>query len=525
MKIYLLCIAQVFGQLYRFGRRVKDSSWGSAGKKHTKVRMNQKAEFLGMQTDSFWLLANGALSLEPADLTYDPDDITNNIIFGMMWGSNTNTYPSNVKAYYRVEHNPQSTAGLQINSHINFWSPTFRLKSATVFTMKNVVNPLNTSQKNFFQFVIAYGRSGNKMETHIIWHFHKMKWVPENPEFGVFVGLKENEKCFVRLRDENGNFVENMTPNKLVMGSNIAKGKEFRGRWRLSFEDDLRCDAGHFETACPEPQAGNNADFLGMVALDTDPAKWLFYAHHQCIPDHGISKNETYITAACEYDADYYDSRWSIDPPTCTDFSAVKTFDVTIDVTLNDTNSRDNEGQATSTINTLADLAGIDKGQIGDIQINGGEARVDDFGNEEETQPLIEFEITLPLAVKDKVKQEDLEENLKDIVGAIPHEGGIGLHHNSMKVFETTAECLTACLGCKGRCDANPPPIPYDACCGGCPNGNPSKGKPYSTIIQACCTNGYEGEIYDPDQFVCCRGELMPKVEWKQVLFMDNTRC
>ena len=42
-----------------------------------------------------------------------------------------------------------------------------------------------------------------------------------------------------------------------------------------------------------------------------------------------------------------------------------------------------------------------------------------------------------------------------------------------LKLVETTAECLTDCLGCRGvlPCSANPPPIPFDACCGGCPAG------------------------------------------------------
>ena len=44
---------------------------------------------------------------------------------------------------------------------------------------------------------------------------------------------------------------------------------------------------------------------------------------------------------------------------------------------------------------------------------------------------------------------------------------------------------------------------------------NPSTGKPYSTLVQACCTNGFDGEIYDPDRFVCCNGEVIPMEDYK----------
>ena len=44
---------------------------------------------------------------------------------------------------------------------------------------------------------------------------------------------------------------------------------------------------------------------------------------------------------------------------------------------------------------------------------------------------------------------------------------------------------------------------------------NPNSGKPYSTLVQACCVNGYDGEIYDPDQKVCCRGEVIDMADFR----------
>ena len=57
----------------------------------------------------------------------------------------------------------------------------------------------------------------------------------------------------------------------------------------------------------------------------------------------------------------------------------------------------------------------------------------------------------------------------------------------SVLIFiETTPACLTDCLGCRGvlPCSANPPPIPYDACCGGCPAGKLQETKLVEHIWQ-----------------------------------------
>ena len=55
-----------------------------------------------------------------------------------------------------------------------------------------------------------------------------------------------------------------------------------------------------------------------------------------------------------------------------------------------------------------------------------------------------------------------------------------------LNFIETTPACLTDCLGCRGvlPCSANPPPIPYDACCGGCPAGKLQETKLVEHIWQ-----------------------------------------
>lgn len=127
------------------------------------------------------------------------------------------------------------------------------------------------------------------------------------------------------------------------------------------------------------------------------------------------------------------------------------------------------------------------------------------------------------MAVKDKVTDEDIKENLSNVLSEMPTIGDVTMDPETITVTETTKDCLTDCLGCKGvlPCNKNPPPIPFDACCGGCPSDNPSAGKPYSTLVQACCVNGFEGEIYDPDRHVCCNGELMPIEQYN----LDKSQC
>ena len=87
-----------------------------------------------------------------------------------------------------------------------------------------------------------------------------------------------------------------------------------------------------------------------MLSLDNTEDNWIFYAKHQCIPGFKIDKQTNYRTSTCEYDADYYDARWSSESPTCIgkfyhllkwtltywvilDFNAVKDFKASVQAT------------------------------------------------------------------------------------------------------------------------------------------------------------------------------------------------
>jgi len=118
------------------------------------------------------------------------------------------------------------------------------------------------------------------------------------------------------------------------------------------------------------------------------------------------------------------------------------------------------------------------------------------------------------MSIKDKIKEEDIEDAFKNILTEGISENKYDA--NKTKVKETTPLCLTACLGCpKGKCGSVPPPIPFDACCGGC--SGTARGKPYSTVIAACCLNNEtdEAKVYNPDNQVCCQGQLISIEEFK----------
>ena len=119
------------------------------------------------------------------------------------------------------------------------------------------------------------------------------------------------------------------------------------------------------------------------------------------------------------------------------------------------------------------------------------------------------------MAVKDKVTEDDIKESMKNILEEMPTVGDVTMDANTLTVLgeyqssallvnwisnvitqelrfiafmakkwsffsETTEACLTECLGCKdpAKCGDNPPPIPFDACCGGCPAGIFSQNNP-----------------------------------------------
>ena len=56
-----------------------------------------------------------------------------------------------------------------------------------------------------------------------------------------------------------------------------------------------------------------------MLHLDDDLQNWNFYARHECIPGYNLlaDREKNHMILACDYDADYYDSHWSSEPPTC----------------------------------------------------------------------------------------------------------------------------------------------------------------------------------------------------------------
>ena len=56
-----------------------------------------------------------------------------------------------------------------------------------------------------------------------------------------------------------------------------------------------------------------------MMALmgNVNSDNWEFYVQHTCIPDHEISNGIDTLLSSCVYDADYYDSRWQHEAPTC----------------------------------------------------------------------------------------------------------------------------------------------------------------------------------------------------------------
>ena len=55
-------------------------------------------------------------------------------------------------------------------------------------TYKNVINPLNTDQRNQYQVVVARGMIAGTVQekTVIIFNYHLMEWLPDNSNIGVF---------------------------------------------------------------------------------------------------------------------------------------------------------------------------------------------------------------------------------------------------------------------------------------------------------------------------------------------------
>jgi len=521
MKLLPLLAGATTAELYAAGKQQGDSVVGMDSTHIVKVPLNSNAELFGMSKDILWVSNNGAVSIDSLD-TNDDDDIMNNLVFAPLWGtSSSGDKPTNGKIFYRVMDSSDAAWG-EVGAHLDGVQSGFQLTNAFMITFKNVINPMASDEKNNYQMVIAKGSANGTIQNHVIFNYHQMAWVPDDVTFGVFAALKETQQC--------GRHVPNMpqTPDGLKDGTNMGQ----KGKWVMSFGSDLECDAQRFRTECPEPSEGSNSNYQGMLSLDNSDENWIFYAKHECIPGFKIDKQTEYRTSTCEYDADYYDARWSSESPTCIDFNAVKDFKASVQATqINGENAQsaiannpsrdDSLSTIENAIHQLSDMAGLNNNHISSITITDGDepTSVGEASRSEEANGpvIVEFEITVPLAVKDKVTEDDIKDNLINILSEKPTVEGVTLDPSTITVQETTESCLTDCLGCKGvlPCNKIPPPIPFDACCGGCPSDNPSSGKPYSTLVQACCTNGFDGEIYDPDRFVCCNGEVMPMEDYK----------
>lgn len=116
---------------------------------------------------------------------------------------------------------------------------------------------------------------------------------------------------------ETGNLFSNFSVlvNSLSSDSNCGHS----GSWVIAVpKSGIECNQ-QFETECPEPTQGDRATWTGIMKTDSssDSTQWVFEAHHHCLPKHSISRNHRTSIIQCLYDADYYDSRWSIEPPSC----------------------------------------------------------------------------------------------------------------------------------------------------------------------------------------------------------------
>lgn len=451
-----------------------------------KIPLQSPAEIFGMaNVDRLWISSHGIISLENIDLeTTSIDDFDKNFILAPMWTSRSDTLGSS-KIFHRVENNGKKV----------------------VITFKNVVTASDADTKNTYQVVIE-SISG---DTHVTFNgLDDLNWQPTGGfETLIRAADKESERC-------GYNFDPTPTDGN-------AKVFPFH-----------RLECGEFETECPALPEGTSSSSTGYLSFMgvTDPEQWIFSAEYQCIPGFEMDNGDDTLITECLYDADYYDARWSSEPPQCSDGTAVKTFQASVVAThINGENAEEALNQPGRTDEAHMDIhsaivqvgesIGLQHSNFKDLVLVPADPTTDadtPFRSEEEGGAVIvQFEIKLPLAVKDKVTQDDIEENMINVFSESPEIDGIIFDPNSVSVIETTPACLTDCLGCKGgRCGNTPPPIPFDACCGGCPAENPSAGKPYSTIIKACCVNGWDAEIYDPDTHICCHGDVITKADYNK---------
>lgn len=498
MKLLPLLAGVSMGKLFKNGKQAGDSSVAYDGTSAmAKVALNGNANIFGIETSIMWVNFNGVVSLNSLD-DDSPDGFTKNLVFAPLWSQDGNT--PNGKIFFRVL-SQQDKTDADFDDAWNAIGNGYCAGGncdATMFTFKNVANPANSEQKNTYQMIIT----SDGLSNHVYVNYHSLQWTPSDLKVGTYAAVQEGERC----------------------GYNEATSASHGGSHLMSFGSDLQCK-DDFETECPTPNAGTNVIGTGsLIMLSNNPDDWQFTYRYDCIPDFHINQNSNYRTAVCTYDADYYDARWNEEAPTCVDLGAQKTFKASVQATKIDgedaqqamsASRSEGEGDITEAIQNLAEIAGFHNDQISEISITGADptsSAQSPSRSEEISGPVIvEFEITVPLAVKDKVTEEDIKESMKNILEEMPTIGDVTMVPSTLTVLETTEACLTECLGCKdpAKCGDNPPPIPFDACCGGCPADNPSKGKPYSTLLKACCVSDWDGEIYDPDSHVCCNGEVI----------------
>jgi len=546
MKLGPLFVGAATASLYPHGKANGDIVLNMDGNGISKVPLKNLANIFGADKDVLWVSNNGAISFNSLD---DPslESLKENFVIAPLWGvSNDNSVPSIGKVFYRTVTKADDLSAIEADINLSDDIQTlgnFQVDTAFMATYKNVQNPLNSEQKNQYQVVVASGfiQGTVSEKTIVLFNYHMLDWTPESANVGIFAAAAESEQCHAFLNQNL--FGPNLSD--LSVGSNIGE----TGKWIMIHTRDLEC-IDSFETECPEPEEGTRATMSGMMSLmgSCEPEDWEFYAFHTCIPDHAVSKGVNTVTSACVYDADYYDARWQHQSPTCIDEQAVKTFAVTLVVdkigsedaktVVGEGSERGENNILVETgISELMDYIGLSESQVQGITITP----YDPEGFKDPEKPKnraeeitgaiqVEFELKLPLAVKDKVTEVDVAENIKNILSELPIIGDLQFDEEDVLVEDKTPSCLTECLGCQDpkNCGSKPPPLPFDACCGSCPEDNPSRGKPYSSILKSCCqsqdTDGWTGEIYDPTTHVCCNGDVVDKAEYAVSLF-TRSQC
>lgn len=312
MKLGPLFLGTASAALYSHGKSNGDVVLNMDGNGISKVPLKNTANIFGADKDVLWVSNNGAISFNTLDDS-NLETLTENFVVAPLWGaSNDNSVPTSGKVFYRTVSDQSVLSAIETD--INLSSDmqsfgSFNVNTAFMATYKNVVNPLNSVQKNQYQVVIASGfiQGTVSEKTIVIFNYHLMEWYPDNANVGIFAAAAESEQCHAFLD-------ENLALTDLGVGSNIGEA----GKWLLIHERDLEC-IDTFETECPLAEEGTRATLSGMMSLmgSENPDDWEFYAFHTCIPGHAVQKNQNTVTSACLYDSDYYDARWQQEPPTC----------------------------------------------------------------------------------------------------------------------------------------------------------------------------------------------------------------